>query len=340
MKTTKLISVLLIALMTASLILSGCGSSTTSQSTQDNASKDTSAKQEPAKLDSEKKDTAANSEKKLRFVYLSPDQANPYWQRVEAGFKEEAKKNNIEVVTLDGAHDPAKQLSAAEDAIRQKFDAVLLSPYETDTGTTITEECNKAKIPVFILDVGTGGDYQGFIISDNKAGGVLAGEYMMKVVGKDAPIFEMQGILGRKIPALRGDGFNEVMDKNGVKLVGKQPADFVRNKGMIVMENALTTNPNIKGVFCWNDEMAMGAIEAIAAKKKEVTVIGFDGNKDAVQAVKDGKLAATVAQQPKQFGITGVQMALKYLKGEKYEKDTYIPCALITKENADQFLNN
>jgi ribose transport system substrate-binding protein len=279
-------------------------------------------------------------EEGLVFGYLSPDQANPFWQRVDSGIREEAKKNGVKVVTLDGAHDPVKQTAQAEDLIRQKVDIILMSPYESDTGDAITELAIEAGIPIFVLDVGGSADYNALVISDNKGGGRLAGEYMLKLVGKNANIFEMQGMLGRKLPAARGDGFNEVMDENGVDIVVRQPADFLRSKGMTVMENVLMTNPDLDGVFCWNDEMAMGAIEAIAAagKSNQITVIGFDGNQDAVQAVKDGRLAATIAQQPEEFGRMGVQLGLKELNGEPYDKYIPVDCILINKDNADQFL--
>jgi ribose transport system substrate-binding protein len=276
----------------------------------------------------------------LVFGYLSPDQANPFWQRVDSGVREEAKKHGIEVVTLDGAHDPVKQTAQAEDLIRQQVDVILMSPYESDTGDAITELAIEAGIPIFVLDVGGSAAYNALVISDNKGGGRLAGEYMLELIGKDVNVFEMQGMLGRKLPAARGDGFNEVMDENGVEIAVRQPADFLRSKGMTVMENVLMTNPDLDGVFCWNDEMAMGAIEAIAAARKsdQITIIGFDGNQDAVQAVKDGRLAATIAQQPEEFGKIGVQLGLKELNGESY--DSYIPvdCVLINKDNADQFL--
>ena len=274
------------------------------------------------------------------FGYLSPDQANPFWQRVSSGILKEAAKHDIEVIILDGVHDPARQINQAEDLVRQNVDVILISPYETDTGTPIVEMANHANIPIFILDVGSGGDYNALVISDNKGGGRIAGKYLLEKFGTDAKIFEMQGMLGRKLPALRGVGFNEVMDEKGVKIAVCQPADFLRSKGMTVMENILVTNPDLDAVFCWNDEMAMGAIEAVAGAKKsdQIQVIGFDGNQDAIQAVKDGRLRATVAQQPEVFGSEGVKLALKELNGEDYPKEQLISCILITKENADEFL--
>ena len=286
------------------------------------------------------KEESKESKDTLVFGYLSPDQANPYWQRVNSGIREEAEKNGIKIVTTDGAHDPVKQTAQAEDLIRQQVDALLMSPYESDTGDAITELAIEAGIPIFVLDVGGSAAYNALVISDNKGGGRLAGDYMLELVGKDAKLFEMQGMLGRKLPAQRGVGFNEVMDENGVGIAVRQPADFLRSKGMTVMENVLMTNPDLDGVFCWNDEMAMGAIEAIAAAGKtgQIQVIGFDGNTDAVQAVVDGRLAATVAQQPEEFGRVGVRLALKELNGETYEDYVPVDCILINKDNADQFL--
>ena len=114
-------------------------------------------------------------------------------------------------------------------------------------------------------------------------------------------------------------------------MVAKQSADFDRTKGLNVMENILQGHPDIQAVFAHNDEMALGAIEAIASSGKEILVIGFDGNDDAIKSVKAGQMAATVAQQPELIGQLAVQAAADTMKGKKVEKAIPAPLKLVTE---------
>lgn len=289
------------------------------------------------------KETAVSEapEKQYTFAYLSPNHGNPFWQMVAQGVQTEAEKSGVKTIIYDAQDDPAKQVSQAEDAILKEVDAILVSPFETDIGTAIVEKCVPAGVPVFVLDNGAEGDYNAFIFSDNKQGGRAAAEYIAENLPENPVIFEMQGLIGRKIPAQRGVGFNEVMNEKNLTVEYVQPADFNRDKGFTVMEDLLTKDPNINVVFCWNDEMALGALEAVAARNltDKVMIVGFDATVEACQAVLDGKLSATVAQQPIQFGVRGVQLALKHLGGEPVEKiNEMIECILVTKDNAADYV--
>ncbi len=217
-----------------------------------------------------------------------------------------------------------RSLTISEDALLNNPDVVFLSPFETDTGTAITELCNAANVPIFILDTGSEADYTCFITSDNKQGGRVAGDFLLANTDDSRNVAELQGLIGRVVPAQRGVGFNEVMSENNVEVKYVQPADFNREKGMSLMENFLTTDPEINAVFCWNDAMALGAKEAIAARglTDKILLVGFDATDEAVQAVIDGQMAATVAQNPYGFGQQGVELAYKFLAGEEIEKAT------------------
>src|SRR5690606_30458055 len=111
--------------------------------------------------------------------------------------------------------------------------------------------------------------------------------------------------------------------------VAKQTANFNRSEGLTVMENILQSNPDIKGVFAHNDEMALGALEAIEAAGKDIQVVGFDATDDAVQAVEEGRLAGTVAQKPELIGESGVETAVKFLDGEDVEASIPVELELI-----------
>ncbi|NOZ71286.1 MAG: substrate-binding domain-containing protein, partial [Chloroflexi bacterium] len=133
----------------------------------------------------------------------------------------------------------------------------------------------------------------------------------------------------------RGKGFNDYMSSEcpGVEIVARQTANFNRAEGLTVFENILQAQPEIDGVFAHNDEMILGAIEAAeaAGRAQDIVFVGFDAVDDAVAAVKAGKLAATIAQQPAEMGKLGVYFAVKYLNGESVDKYVPVDLALVTQ---------
>ena len=166
------------------------------------------------------------------------------------------------------------------------------------------------------------------IASDNVAGGQMAGDFILEKLGKKGKVVELEGIPGSSAARERGEGFHKAIDAVAdIEVVAKQAADFDRAKGLTVMENILQGNKDIQAVFAHNDEMALGALQALeAAGMKDVIVVGFDATDDAVKAVNDGKMAATVAQKPAEIGQKGVQTAMKVFKKESVEK--FIPVSL------------
>ncbi|HEX2952531.1 MAG TPA: substrate-binding domain-containing protein [Bacillota bacterium] len=277
------------------------------------------------------------AKKKIVLGYSVQDLGNQYWVSVADGIKSRAKELGVDVVVLDARTDPNKQLSQVEDLLQQKVNVLLLSPWDPDSASTGVKAANKKKIPVVVLDVGvSSGKIATFIVSDNLKGGEIAGDYISKLIGGKGKVAHIQCQLGYKIPALRGEGFTKIMKKKGIQIVAKQPADSQRSLGMTVMQNILQAHPDITAVFAENDEMALGAMEAIKAARKQdqIKVVGFDGTGDAITSIKNGEMAGTVAQQPYEMGRMGVDAAMKVLKKKKLNPTTYVPVKLITKENA------
>ncbi|NPV53512.1 MAG: substrate-binding domain-containing protein [Firmicutes bacterium] len=285
--------------------------------------------------------TGIAASKKILLGYSVQDLGNQFWVTVAEGIKSRAKELGADVIVLDARTDPAKQLAQVEDLLQRKIDVLLLSPWDSDSGGTCVQAANRKNVPVVVVDVGVNtGKIETLIVSDNFKGGEMAGEYVAKLLGGKGKAVHIQCQLGYKIPKLRGDGFTEVMKKYGIKIVGRQPADSQRSLGMTVMQNMLQAHPDIDAVFAENDEMALGALEAIKAARKQgqVKVVGFDAIPDALKSIKDGGLAGTVAQQPYEMGRMGVDAAMKVLKGEKLPEVIYAPVKLVTPENVDQFL--
>src|SRR5690606_18681028 len=133
-----------------------------------------------------------------------------------------------------------------------------------------------------------------------------------------AQVAELEGVPGASAARERGEGFNKVA-ADSLDVVAKQTANFDRAEGLTDMENILQGNPDIKGVFAHNDEMALGALEAIEAAGKDIVMVVFDARDDAVKAVEVGRLAGTVAQKPELIGQTAVEAAVKSLDGQEVE---------------------
>lgn len=251
---------------------------------------------------------------------------NPFFVTLNDGAKEKAAELGAELTIIDAQDNAAKQASDVEDLIQQGVDLIMINPTDSEAVASAVEAANLAGIPVITVDRNAeGGEVLAHIASDNVAGGELAAEYLVELVGKDAKVAELEGISGSSAARDRGAGFNKIAAEQ-LDIVAKQTANFNRGEGLTVMENILQGQPDIQGVFAHNDEMALGALEAIKTSSKDIVVIGFDATDDAVQAVEDGTLAGTVAQKPELIGETAIDIAVKALKGE--EVDEFVPVEL------------
>src|SRR5699024_979574 len=251
---------------------------------------------------------------------------NPFFVTLNDGAKEKAAELGAELTIIDAQDNAAKQASDVEDLIQQGVDLIMINPTDSEAVASAVEAANLAGIPVITVERNAeGGEVLAHIASDNVAGGELAAEYLVELVGKDAKVAELEGISGSSAARDRGAGFNKIAAEQ-LDIVAKQTANFNRSEGLTVMENILQGQPDIQGVFAHNDEMALGALEAIKTSGKDIVVIGFDATDDAVQAVEDGTLAGTVAQKPELIGETAIDIAVKALKGE--EVDEFVPVEL------------
>ena len=231
---------------------------------------------------------------------------NPFFVDLKSGIEKRAKELGYDVVVLDSQNDPAKEVSNMEDLTVKDVDIVLLNPVDSDSAIASVMIANNSNLPVMTVDrVANGGKVVSHIASDNVAGGDMAAKFL--------------------IERLNGKG-------NIVVLEGTAGSSATRDRGLTVMENIIQSKGDIDAVFAQNDEMALGAQKALeAANMKDVLIVGFDATDDAVDAVKQGKMAATVAQQPLLIGETAVNAVHKVLSGEKIADYIPVELKLITK---------
>jgi ribose transport system substrate-binding protein len=260
---------------------------------------------------------------------------NPFFVTLRDGAQAAADELGVELIVLDSQDDPATEAANMEDLVSQGVDAILVNPTDSDAIVPSIEAANAAGIPVFTVDRGaSGGEIVSHIASDNVAGGRMAGRFLCKLLDGEGKVVELEGIAGTSAARDRGAGFNAYLSEScpGLEVVARQTANFNRAEGLTVFENILQAEDEIDGVFAHNDEMILGAIEAATAadRAEGIVFVGFDAIDDAVAAVNDGALAATVAQQPALMGRLGVLTAAASLGGE--EVPAYIPVdlALVT----------
>lgn len=259
---------------------------------------------------------------------------NPFFVDLKNGAEEEAAALGIELLVVDAQDDAARQLSSIEDLIMKRVDLIIINPVDGDAIIAAIESANSANIPVITVDRGAnGGEVTTHIASDNVKGGEMAAEYIAELLGNSGKVVELEGIPGTSAARDRGQGFHNGADKYAdIEIIVSQPADFNRAKGMSVMENILQANQDIDAVFAHNDSMALGAIEAIeAAGRDDITIVGFDAIADAVEAVKAGKLAATIAQKPALMGEMAVEAAQKIINDGKLEDYVPVPLKLVVE---------
>ena len=263
-------------------------------------------------------------------------QNNPFFVALKDGAQKEAAVDGYTLTVVDAQDDPAKQISSVEDLIQKKVSVILLNPTDSSALAGAVKEANNAHIPVITLDRSVdGGQVVTHIASDNVAGGDDAAKFLIKALDNKGNVIELQGVPGTSAARDRGEGFDDGIKGSGLKIIAQQPANFDRAQGLSVTENLLQGHPDVQAIFAQNDEMALGAVRALdGAKRANVLVVGFDGTPDGIQAVKDGKIAAIVAQQPQLIGQLGVKSAKSVIDGQTVEAKISVPLKLVTKDNA------
>ena len=262
-------------------------------------------------------------------------QNNPFFVTLVEGAKAEANKLGVDLQVTDAGDDAAKQATDIETLVSSGIEVLIVNPVDSDAVAGAVQAAIAAGVKVISVDRAVNGvEIDCAIASDNVAGAAMATQYIVDTLGEGAIVAELQGITGASAAIDRSAGFHSVADTK-LNVVASQTANFDRAQGMSVMENILQGNGDIQAVFAANDEMALGALEAISGAGKNVLVVGFDATDDAVEAVKAGRMGGTIAQQPALLGATAIQNAVKLINGETVEKNIPVEVTLITKDNAD-----
>jgi ABC-type sugar transport system substrate-binding protein len=281
---------------------------------------------------------AAGADKKLTIALSIPGLQFPFFVFMEKEVKDEAAKlGNIEIVTLDGQNQVPKQTADLEAAIAKKVDGVLVSPITAEGMAPAVKEVVDAKIPVATIDRTVYNvDTLAHVGADNVLGGEQQGKALLAMFPQGATIFELQGTPGATPAIDRSKGLHNIIDSHPeIKVACQQTGEFARDKGLTVTENCLGATPKPDAIVAANDDMALGAAEALKSAKLTIPVIGYDALPETLGMIRDGAIYGTVDQFPGQQARKALDVLVDNLRKQaKPDKhDIFITPKLITKDN-------
>jgi len=291
--------------------------------------------------------TSSAAEKRKPVIGVSVlTLTNPFFRELADGLKDEAKKKGMDVILTSGEFDVAKQKDQVANFIVKHVDAIVLCPCNSKSIGTSIASANKAGIPVFTADIASlskDGKVVSHVATDNLGGGRLAAKAMIEALGGSGKVAildfpEVESVI------LRTKGFEEVIAEHNQKGVGKidivakLPGGGTKDKSFKPAEDVLQSHPDLNGIFAINDPSALGAVAALekAGKGGQVKIIGFDGQPEGKQAIKDGKIYADPIQFPDKIGRQTAQAIAKYLEGEDVPAQVLIPTELYKKADAEK----
>ncbi|WP_251554601.1 sugar ABC transporter substrate-binding protein [Neobacillus muris] len=314
-KFTSVLSVLLVF-----LLIAGCGMQTTG-----------TAKKEKKKDDGQ-----------IVIGVSLLNLGNEFIVQIKNGIEKKADELGVKVIINDAQKSADKQLQQVNSFIAQGVDAIVVNPVETEASSPAVEKAKEAGIPVINVNGVTTAEPDAFVGSRDEESAEIAIKFLAEKLNGKGNIVMMHGYPGQAAEIKRTDGAKNILKQYpDMKLIAEQTANWSRDEALSLMENWLQANKGkINGVFAQNDEMGMGALQALekAGVKDDIVLISIDAIADALQAVKDGRLDATVFQNANGQGGGAIETAVKMIKKEDYEKETYIPFELVTKENVDKYL--
>lgn len=270
---------------------------------------------------------------------------NPFFKVIGDHIQSEGRKHGYEAIVVSGDKDVAKQGNQIKDFIVKKVSAIVLSPCDSKSIIPVIQEANAAGIPVFTVDIPCnepGVKIVTQVATDNYGGGKEAAQAMIEALGEQGGKVAILHFKQAESCLLRVKGFREVIDahnKSGkakIDMVTELESGGAKDIGFKAAEDALQAHPDVRGIFAINDPAALGARAALekAGKTQQVVLVGFDGQPEGKQAIKDGKIYADPIQFPDRMGVQIVDAIVRHSKGETLPPQMLIPTSLYRKADA------
>ena len=291
----------------------------------------------------------------VKIAFSAPGADHGWLAAITENAEEEAARyDDVEFVLLEGTNDSAAQVSQVEQLMAEDPDALIILPHEGGPLTPVALEAMEQGIPVINLDreFSTKSAYRTWIGGDNYGIGVSAANYLAEQLDCQGNVVEIQGLAGISVTELRSAGFADTIEQlcgDGIQIVAQQPADFLPDKGLEVMETILQAEPDIDAVYTHDDDMAMGVVSAIenAGREDEMILTGAGGSQAAMEAIQEGGLySATFLYNPS-MSASAVRVARLIALGQGFEElaEPEVPSRIeltattVTQDNVDQFID-
>jgi ribose transport system substrate-binding protein len=286
----------------------------------------------------------SNSPQKLKVALIMKAASNPFFARMETGARQAADSLgiNLMVGSTTRETDIEQQISIVENMIVQSVQAILIAPSDSKAIVNVLKKAQRQNIFIINIDNRIDAetaraaelDIECYIGVDNALGGQMAGEYLVGLLDGKGNVAMLEGIRGVDNAEARKSGFLKSIKNTEIKLVASQSANWAQDEGLDVFANMLQAFPNINGLFCANDMMALGAMQAIeqAGKTGQIFVASYDNLKAAQQAILANKLHGTIEQHPEIMGFEGIVAAHNLIEGKSIPQEKLVQLGLITKE--------
>lgn len=265
---------------------------------------------------------------------------NPFFVDVRDGAQEAADELGIDLTVVDAQNDSTAQTDQIASAVSSGTSGLLINAVDSDAAAAAVAPAISGDLPVIGVDRAVNGaEITSLVSSDNVAGGSQAADALAAAIGEEGKVIVLQGQPGTSASRDRGAGFTEgIAAYPGIEVVAMQTANFDRAQALDVATNLLQANPDVVGIFAENDEMALGAIQALGARAgDDVHVVGFDGTDDGLAAVEAGTLEATIAQQPRELGRQSVELMADVLAGETVDSEVPVAVETVTVDNVGDY---
>jgi len=281
------------------------------------------------------------------IVYLTAGLELPFWRYLSKGIENTVRPAGYDFLALDSRENGAIQLKNAQDAIARGVAGICISPTDSSTAPAVLGLAQKAGIPVIISDIGTNsGEYVSFVISDNFEGAYGIGKVLaQKMIAKgwqNGSVGFVTISQARKNGQARTAGFRKALKEAGItKEAGlQQMQTYTSDETFRFVQDMLTSNPDMRGLFVQTDQPTTGALRAIKAghRQGEVLVASYDGTPELVELIKSGQVVGSGMQQPYEMGVKSAEALLTHLKGGSVPRQTVVPILVVTSDNIEQLL--
>ncbi|MFP3156206.1 substrate-binding domain-containing protein [Lachnospiraceae bacterium ZAX-1] len=315
----KVLSAVLAVMMVASMI-SGCGGLADS-------------KEEVTA------DSGASDGKTIKIGMTLYSLKNEFTVRLANAAEDEAKKKGVELVVYDGNYDASNQISQVETMIADGCDGIILNPQDAEACAPCVDKAIEAGIPVVGVNTRVKHDaLTSYVGSEDVKGGEMETQVLLDKIGADAKVVIIEGPMGQSAQMERREGIQNILDKNpNVKVLAEKTANWSRSEAMTVMETWLQAFDEIDGILAENDEMALGAREAVKAAGKDIPAVGIDGITDALEAVESGNMIVSIFQNADAQARKSVDVLLEAIEGKEVEANYWIDFEEVNKDNVAEF---